>query len=141
MIKLDTETLGFIAALENASGAQVKDCMVTDTEIIYIVNEDKLGQAIGKNGIHVNKIKNALGKPVKIIGFNQDAVKFAKNLLGYVEPKSVILHENETEKHIIIESDYKTHSSILGKRGKKLKILKDLLKRHHNVDNVILRQI
>ena len=139
MIKLNTETLGYIAALENISGTQVKDCIVTDTEIIYIVSKEQLGQAIGKKGYHVNKIKTALGKNVRIVGFSEEPLEFTKSLISFVEPKTITLEDNDTEKHIIIESDYKSHGSIRGKRGKKLKILKELLKRHHNVDDVILR--
>ena len=139
MIKLNTDTLLYIAALEKESGTTVKDCIVTDTEIIYVVEEENLGQAIGKNGQHANKIRNALGKQVRIVGFNADPQRFTKNLIGFVEPKSITLEEIDTEKHIIVESDYKTHSSILGKHGKKLKIVKDLLKRHHNVDDVVLK--
>jgi N utilization substance protein A len=125
--------------LEKTSGTRVKDCIVTDTEIIYIVDEENLGKKKKKNGQHANKIRNALGKQVRIIGFNADPQKFTRNLIGLVEPKSIILEETETEKHIIVESDYKTHSSIRGKHGKKLKIVRDLLKRHHNVDDVILK--
>jgi len=139
MIRLNTDTLRYIAALEKTSGAQVKDCIVTEDEIIYIVSEEQLGQAIGTGGQHVNKIRNALGKQVRIVGFKENPVEFTKKLIAFVEPKSITLEETETEKHIIIESDYKSHGSIRGKRDKKLKILKELLKRHHNVDDVILR--
>ena len=93
MIKLNTDTLLYIAALEKTSGTRVKDCIVTDTEIIYIVDEENLGKAIGKNGQHANKIRNALGKQVRIIGFNADPQKFTRNLIGLVEPKSIILED------------------------------------------------
>jgi len=139
MIKLNTDTLRYIAALEKASGAQVKDCIVTENEIIYIVSEEQLGLAIGKSGQHVNKIRNALGKQVRIVGFKKNPVEFTRKLISFVETKSIILEDTETEKHIIIESDHKFHGFIRGKGGKKLKILKDLLKRHHDVDDVILR--
>jgi len=140
MIKLDTATLGYIAALENASRVQVKDCIVTDNEIVYIVPEEKLGQAIGKQGAHSKKIGKALGKNVRIIGFNLDPVKFVRNLIYQAEPRSIILEKEDTEKHIIIEADYKTHCSIRGKKSKNLNILRKLLKRHHNVDEIILKQ-
>ena len=139
MIKLNTDTLRYIAALEKESGVQVKDCICSDEEIIYVVNEDKLGQAIGKKGAQVNKIRNALGKQIRIIGFNVDVKTFTKNLIGFAEPKTITLEENATEKNIIIEADHKTQSFIRGKKGKKLKILKDLLKRHHSVDDVIIK--
>jgi len=106
---------------------------------VYIVNNEQLGQAIGKNGMHATKIRTALGKHVQIIGFKENPVEFTKSFISSVEPKSISLEEKETEKHIIIEADYKSRGSIHGKRGKKLKILKELLKRHHNVDDVLIR--
>lgn len=139
MITLNTDTLRYITALQNASGVQVKDCIVADNEIIFIVDEESLGQAIGKGGQHANKIKLALGKQVRIIGYNSDPVKFTMNMLRPVEPKSIILDDNGTEKHIIIESDYKSHGLIRGKHDKKFKIYQDLLKRHHNVEGIILK--
>jgi N utilization substance protein A len=104
------------------------------------VPEEKLGQAIGKQGAHSKKIGKALGKNVRIIGFNVDPVKFTRNLIYQAEPRSITLEKEDTEKHIIIEADYKTHCSIRGKKSKNLNILRKLLKRHHNVDEIILKQ-
>jgi N utilization substance protein A len=140
MIKLDKDTLLCIRALENISKVRAKDCIVTENEIIYIVAEDKVGQAVGKGGIHTKKIQIIHKKNVKIIGFSEEPVEFAKKIIGdRIEIKAITLETEATEKHIIVEADYKSHEAIRGKHSKKLKILKDLLKRHHNVADVILK--
>lgn len=145
MIKLNTETLRYIAALENASGTEVKDCIVNEDTVIYVVNQGQLGKAVGKNGVRVKTIGAALGKKVRVVEFSDDPVKFVGNMLSTLTVKNIFLEEvtsketSEPKKCIVIEADFKTRGSILGKGGKKVQLLRDLLKRHHNIEDVVVK--
>jgi len=137
--KFDTETLRYIAALENVTGAEVKDCIVNENTIVYVISQGQLGIAIGKNGLNVKRLSTKLGKKLHLVELNEDAVQFATNLLSGVTIKNITLKDDGQTKKIIIESDAKNRGTILGKGGKNIEMVKALLKRHHNIEDVIVR--
>ena len=143
-IKLNTEALRYIAALQEISGAEVvKDCIVNENSIIYVVKQGQAGAAIGKKGTNVQRLSTILGKKPHIVELNDDPVKFASNLISTVKVKSIVLKGGQEgdsgPKKIIIEVDQKSRGAILGKGGKNIDMIKDLLKRHHGIDDVIVR--
>jgi N utilization substance protein A len=141
-MKLDTDTLRYIAALEGSAGVEVKDCIVDETTITYIVREGQLGKAIGKKGVNVKKIGTALGKHIRLVEYSKDPIKFTRNLLE-VQPRNVTMEGEETKstgRKIIVEApDFRSRGVILGKDGNKIQILKDILKRHHNIKDVSVK--
>jgi len=135
-IKLDMDTLNNIAALEKVANVNVKDCIATEDTIYFVVEKGELGKAIGKKGINVNKLGEVFNKQIRIVEYSSEAVGFAKNFLQGKNYQTVSLGASGEQKSIIITADYKSRGAILGKKGRKVQILKDLLKRHHNVDSV-----
>ena len=140
-IKLDMEALRYIAALESTAGVEVKDCVVDGDSILFIVKEGQLGKAIGKEGTNVKKLNTALGKKVQIAEFSSDPVKLADNMLSHIKMKTVTkVEKGQGSIDIQIETDFKSRGAILGKGGKKVQILRDILKRHYNsIDDVIVK--
>ncbi len=142
-ITLDTDSLRYIAALEIVSKARVADCICEEDKITYVVQSGQIGAAIGKGGTNVKKLTKELGKKIHIVELDTDAVKFTHNLLGGAKARSIILKEvhdvGNTTKVIVIESDAKIRGIILGKGGKNIEMIKNLLKRHHSVDDIIVR--
>ena len=55
-----------MSLFETLTQAKLKDC-IFDERIIFIVEENQIGKAIGKNGVNVRKIESALNKKVKIV--------------------------------------------------------------------------
>ena len=138
-LKLDTESLRYIAALENTTGAEVKDCIVDGNTIVYVIKQGNLGMAIGKGGANIKKLTTALGKKLHLVELHEDPVQFATNLLGGATAKSVTLKDDGQTKKIVIEADNKNRGTIVGKGGKNVEMIKSLLKRHHNVEDVVVR--
>ena len=119
-VKLDTEALRYIAALESTTGAEVKDCIVnkdTDT-IIYVVKQGHIGIAIGKGGSNIKRLSTKLGKKMHIVELHSDPVKFAGKLLGTVTVKNITLKQEagekdgEMQKKIIILQSKKSQTII-----------------------------
>jgi N utilization substance protein A len=55
-VTFDTETIRMITLFENITGAPVKDCLIEENTLYLVVDEGKVGIAIGKNG---NSVKHA----------------------------------------------------------------------------------
>lgn len=138
MIKLDTNTLRHVAALEGRTGAEVKDCIVDyENSIIYVVKKGDIGKAIGAKGSNVRNLENILGKKIHIVEHSNNPLEFTKNMVGKENIHNILLEE--TGKKIIIEASFASKGAIIGKNGKKVQILEELLKRHYNIEEVVLR--
>lgn len=139
MQRFDTETIRLINLFENVTGAPVKDCLTdSSTNTIYfIVEEGKVGIAIGKNGNSVKNAERVMGKSIKLFEFSKDAVAFVKKLIPHATEVKI---RNEGEKVVVeIKVEKKNKALVIGRDGKNIKIFKELLQRNHDVDDLIVR--
>ncbi len=127
-MKFDTKLIGYINAFENFTKTEVKDCFFKDKdELVFIVRDDQLGKAIGKNGINVKKLVNKLKLKLKIIGYNDDPVGFLKNLLYPIDGCEL---EKSDNKIIIRPNDSKIKGRIYGRDRTNFMWLKQVFSRH-----------
>ncbi|MEM5829160.1 MAG: NusA-like transcription termination signal-binding factor [Candidatus Aenigmatarchaeota archaeon] len=136
-IKFDTETIRLMTLFENLTGVPVKDCLIDGNIIYFIVDEEKIGMAIGKNGSSVKNAEKVMNKTIKIFAYSSDLTKFVKNLI----PKSNSVKINKENGKIVVEVSVEKSERpiIIGRDGKNLKILKELLKRSHDVSDLMIR--
>lgn len=138
-IKFDTETIRLITLFENLTGAPVKDCIVDNlTNTVYlIIEEGKVGIAIGKNGNKIKKVEELVGKNIKVFEFSENLETFVKNIIPQV---TSIKTKNENGKKIVeISVDKKDRPIVIGRDGKNLKIYKEILQRSYGIDDLIIR--
>ncbi|MEM5772657.1 MAG: NusA-like transcription termination signal-binding factor [Candidatus Aenigmatarchaeota archaeon] len=135
-IKFDTETIRLMTLFETLTGVPVRDCLIEGDTAYFVVDEEKVGMAIGKNGATVKNVEDAINKSVKLFGFSNDLEKFVKNLI----PKATNIKINKNDKIVVEVSVEKSERAfVIGRDGKNLKIFKELLKRSHNVEDLIVR--
>lgn len=135
----DTETIRLINLFENVTGAPVKDCLIepSTNTIYFIVEEGKVGIAIGKNGNSVKNAERITGKMIKLFEFSKDVVLFVKNLIPQATEVKI---RSENDKTIVeIKVEKKNKALVIGREGRNLKIFKELLQRNHGVNDLIVR--
>ena len=140
-IKLATDEIRYIGLFESMTGATVKDCIFEDNKnkIVYVVKEGDMGLAIGKNGANAQKVKETLNKSIDIIEYSEDPVKFIMNIIWPVKVKSIHVSERRDGKKVaVLDINKKDKGLVIGKEGKNIDRIKNLLKRHHNVDDIMI---
>lgn len=139
MQTFDTETIRLINLFENVTGAPVKDCVVdSSTNTIYfIVEQGKVGIAIGKNGNSVKKAERIIGKTIKLFEFSKDTVLFVKNLIP--QAAEVKIRSEDGKIVVEIKVEKKNKALVIGRDGKNLKIYKELLQRNHGINDLVVR--
>jgi len=135
--KFDTETIRLITLFENVTGATVKDCIVNDNTIYYVVDEGKVGIAIGKNGSNVRHAEKVVGKTIKLFEFSNELIKFVKNLVP--EASEVKVRNGEEGTVIEIRVEKKNRAIVIGRDRKNLKLFKELLQRTYNVNELVVK--
>lgn len=130
MKEFDRETIQTINLFENLTGTEVKDCISDESGVYFLVEDGKAGFAIGKNGKSIKNIQKMLGKDVKVFEYNEDPEKFIKNLIPEAEEINV------NKKNATININPRKRGKVIGKRGSKIKKIRELVKRNLNVENL-----
>lgn len=114
------------------TGAGVKDCIANE-KLIFIIEENEMGKAIGRNGIHIKRIEMMLKKKIKLVEFNNDVLQFVKNFIYPVEVAGI----NQEEGTITIHGkDTSTKAMLIGRERQNLNHLQDIVKRHFDVKEI-----
>ena len=139
-LKLNTENIRYINIFEDITGTKVKDCIVDNemNKIIIVVEQGKIGRAIGKGGSNIKKIKRLLNKNIEIIEYSSDIMEFVTNIMGNICVKNVRILEKNGKKCVYIEVPQKEKGIAIGKRGQRIKKVKMLLRRNQNIDDVVI---
>jgi len=138
-VRFDTETIRLITLFENLTNAPVKDCLVNSSAdtIYFVIGEGKVGVAIGKNGNNVKNAEKVIGKNIKIFEFSDDVCSFVRNLIPQANDVRLI---NECEKTLVeVRIDKNNRALVIGRDGKNIKLFKELLRRNHSIDNLIVK--
>lgn len=139
-LKLNTDSIRYIALFENTTGARVMDCIVDDENgrVIYLVKNGDMGMAIGKGGEHINKLKKSIGKHVDIFEYCDDVETFIRNLSQPASIDGMKFVMRNGKKAVSINVPDAETSSFIGKNGKNIERMKTLLHRHYNINDVII---
>jgi N utilization substance protein A len=140
-IRLGSDDIKYITLFETLTGARVKDCIQVESTMGFLVDKGDMGLAIGKNGASIEKVKSALGKGVFVAEFADDASDFVKNMFSPVKIKQVRIHETGDEKVADIDVARNDRKRVIGQEGIRIKIAKELSKRHYNIDNINIKVV
>ncbi len=137
-VKLSTESIRYIALFESLTGANIKDCLVYDDKIVFLVRKGDMGVAIGKGGINVEKAREIIGKKVEILEHSDDPEEFLTNLFKPVKVRVNIINKDD-RKIAYVQAPAQYKGLVIGKGGKNINKVKELVRRHHDIDDVIVK--
>ena len=132
-VKLGIDSIRTIALFEKVTNVHAKDCLITEDCVYFLVDPEKIGLAIGKNGAVIKEVRKSLGRQVKIFGYSDKPEEMIKNLIPNIKTMTF----NNGSMVISIPSDDKV--SVIGKNGRNIKAIKEIMKRHFSIKYVKLR--
>ena len=135
-ITLTGDTLRHISLFERITKTRVKDCMETEDKLVFVVEHGQGSRAVGKKGEHVIRLKNISGKDIQVIEYSDDPETFVKNVFHTYQVQSVTLEMRGTIIHATVKVDPKSKGKAIGKNGKNLRIAREMVSRHHNIQSI-----
>ncbi len=137
-VKLSAESIRYLTLFENLTGASVKDCLVYDDWVVFVVKRGEMGVAIGKGGINVERARELIGKRIEIIEHSDDPAEFIANIFKPIRVNVRLMERGGAKiAQISVSPDLK--GIVIGKGGKNINKAKELAKRHHDIEDVIVR--
>ena len=132
-IKLTTEHVRIVGAFERIIGVHVRDCLLGDDTVYFLVETGKMGMAIGRNGVKIRSISQALGKKVKIFEYSDSPEQLVRNLIPCANSVEI------NGENVTVSIPQSERPAIIGKNGSNIKMVRQFLSRHINVKNLRLK--
>ena len=129
----DTKTLQMITLFEQMTGAKVKDCIITEGGVTFIVDEGEIAKAIGKGGKNARELERMAKKKIKIAEFHKDLIQFIQNLIHPLE-----LSEAKLDNEILLlhAKDLKTRGLLIGRNASNLRFFEAVTKRYFPIKEI-----
>lgn len=131
-IKYDSDSMKLITLFESMTGAKVRDC-IADEKLIFIVEENEMGKAIGRNGVNIKRMENALKKKIKLVEFSSDVLQFVRNMAYPIELLSIEQHDDVV---IIHGKDTAAKAMLIGRDRININHLSDIVKRYFDIKEI-----
>ena len=131
-VKYDSDLMKLMTLFESISGAKVKDA-IANGKVTFVIEENDMGKAIGKNGVNIKKMEHMLKKKVKLVEFSSDVVQFVRNVIHPIEAQNVEYNDGIIT---ISGKDTSTKSMIIGREHQNLNHTADLVKRYFDIKEI-----
>lgn len=135
-IVLSNETVQYINLASKYSGASIRDCIVEDDRVVFIVEKGQLGIAIGSKAKNLEKLRSLFKKIVKFVEFDEDKTRFVQNLCKPYEVKKITFEGNDGADVARIEVNPRDKSKLIGKGGRNINMIRKMAQRHHLIKDV-----
>ncbi len=132
-IKLDVSAITTINLFERVTGAKVRDCITGETRVVFVVEEGEIGRAIGRNGVNIKKIEQALNRKIKIVEFNPDVARFVGNLVLPLRASKITVDGDTVVLH---SDDVTTKGLLIGRNAQNLRHNETIVKRYFDIREI-----
>ncbi len=140
-IKLTTDQMRLMSLFQNVTGATARDCIEDEKQnrVIFVVNNGKMGLAIGKGGCHIKSLHNLVKKNVELVEYNDDAATFLKNMLNPKLVEEVKLNERpDGTMEALVMVDPRKKGIVVGREGRNAEKARLLAKRYFDITRVLI---
>ncbi len=140
-IKLSTDQIRLMSLFQKITKATARDCIEDEKmdRLIFVVNEGKMGLAIGKNGVNIKSLQNTMKRNVELVEYSNTPEKFLKNILN---PKFVsevkINKRNDGSNQAIVLVDPKKKGIVVGREGRNAEKARLLARRYFEITSVLI---
>jgi len=134
-MRLTSNEIFYLNALNSASGADARDCVVQGNVIAFLIKKKELGKAIGKDATAVKKLRQTIKLNVELLEYSEDFEGFIRKALYNAKIKEVKISEKNGKKVATAVLEPGEKRKILNGMGR-LKRIKALAQRNYNIDDI-----
>ncbi|MGC8982429.1 MAG: NusA-like transcription termination signal-binding factor [Desulfurococcaceae archaeon] len=140
-VKITAEEFRYMALFSEITGVTVRDCIIDNenNRVIFLVNPDEVGKAIGSRGFFVQKLSKILGKTIEVVGYSDKLEEQVKYALAPARVTDVRVVERPNGVKVVYVAVNPADKAIaIGKNGRNVQRARLVLKRHFGIDSIII---
>lgn len=133
MAIIDMQTMRHINLLDRVSNVKTHNCFNYNNNIVFVVPEEFVSRAIGRNAENLRIMQNTLGRRARIVRAPNgiaDAENFLKELIAPGDFKSLEIIDGEM---LITAGSMQNKAGLLGREKKRLDELKIIVSSMFNM--------
>jgi len=141
-IKLTTDQIKLMSLFQNVTGATARDCIEDEKldRVIFVVNQGKMGLAIGKGGITIRNLQNVVKRNVELVEYSEVPTEFLKNMLNPKLVSEVKINKRlDGSMQAIVMVDPKKKGIVVGREGRNAEKARLLAKRYFQISSVLIQ--
>ena len=140
-IKLTMDQMRKISLFQKITKVTPRDCLDDEKQdrLIFVVNEGKMGLAIGKNGSNIKSLQNLLKRNIELVEYYDEPIKFLKNLLNTKlvnEVKISTRADGSPQAIVLVNPNNK--GLVVGRAGRNAEKARLLAKRYFDIPSVVI---
>ena len=108
----------------------------TGNHTVCPVDKGQGNIAVGKKGEHVIMLKEKTGKNIQVVEYSENQEQFVMNVFHIYGPQKVEIEQRGNITHATVTVDPKLKGRAIGKAGKNLRIARDIVNRHHEIQSI-----
>lgn len=124
---------------EILTGISARDCVSVGDAMGFLVDENDMGMAIGKNGRSIDKVRERLGKRVFLMQYSSDIQKFIMYSLHPAYVKSVRILDTTKGKVATADMSKDDYKKAVGEGNKKIAIAKLFAQRMFDISDIVIK--
>ncbi|MEM4541735.1 MAG: NusA-like transcription termination signal-binding factor [Desulfurococcaceae archaeon] len=140
-VRITSEEFRYMSLFSEVTGVTVRDCIIDNenNRIVFLVNPEEVGKAIGPRGFFVQKLSKILGKTIEVVGYSDNLAEQVKYAFTPARVTDIKLVERPNGTKVLYVAVNPADKAIaIGKNGKNVLRAKLILKRHFGIDSVII---
>ncbi len=131
-MELTGDDLSMFSNFEKITHVMPSDYLTTESSIIFLVGQESLGKAIGKQASNIKKLAAVFRKRVIIVADSNDPEGFVRNFFGNIAIHDIEIRDVMGEKNIMMTIEEKDRGIAIGRDGERIKAAKSFLKKKFN---------
>lgn len=136
-VTLSGEQLRLVSLFEETTGATAEDCLIEDDRVVFLVTAGQMGEAIGADGSHVDRLEQQLDRSVRFVEDAATPEHFVANMLAPAAVTNVTISEGE-ETIAYVEVPTEDRGAAIGREGSTIETARTLAQRHYDINDVQL---
>ena len=133
-VKLNRDGIAYINSMLSVANVIPKDCIVDDNTVVFLVEEEKIGAAIGKQGKNAETLRKQLKKNIEIMQYAESPEEFIKGALRKVKIKKI--ENNEGSMIAFLSPEDKR---IVMQNSSRIKRIRIIMERNYKIKDFKIR--
>src|SRR5262249_18555514 len=140
-IKLTSNELRLMSLFQSVTSVTARDCVVDNKmdRVIFVINKNQMGLAIGKGGATIKQLQNVVARKVELVEYSDDVSEFIGNILNNSMIREIRIDEKrDGSSQALVVVDAKKKGIVVGREGRNAEKARLLARRYFQISNIFI---
>jgi N utilization substance protein A len=139
-VVIDNRIIEYRALFEKIGRVEIRECMENEDMVIFVVGERKMAEMFQRNQNIIADLREKINKHILVAEYSRDLVSFIKNLYHRFGVTEISINWKQGQIDIQVGVELNEIGKAIGKEGRNVKLMKDIVSRFFEIKNLGIKQ-